>query len=583
MTGLLRRWDLRYGAAVAGVLAVALGLRLWGVGSGLPWLYNVDEAQHFVPLAVGMLGGNLNPDHYFANPPAFTYLLAGLLKLWFGARAGRLYYSDHSTDIWLLARITSGVLGTLAVWLLYLAGARLLDRRTGLLAAAVLAVAFLPVYYGKLALNDSPTLAPVCLSLWGTAGIVRFGRGRDFAIAGLGLGLAAATKYTGGIVVLPLIAAGLSRVCAPSGRWRAGLWTALAGVIALAAFIAANPYSVIDFHAFVHQLAHQSSESENNGKLGLTYGSGVFYYLWSITWGVGWVPAGAALAGGFVLALRPSRWTLVVLVPAVLAYLAFMGLQGRYFGRWLMPIVPLICLLAACAAVGAADFAARGRPRLRVALLLLAGVVMCGQGLVYSVHSGVVNARGDTRNAARAWLIAHVPRGAKIVVEPIAPNSSRAPNNWAAPWTAFPDFLTHRGPHHVLYVFAGRKVTLENYERTLSAALVRLYQRDGYCYVVTGSTEEGRALADPTAVPNAIAYYAALAKQGRRVFVASPYSRGVSSVRFNFDWSFDYYPIAYARPGPLVTIYRLRGGRCTKHSKAVSKRRKAVSKRLRAH
>ena len=125
MTGAPRRWDLRYGAAAAGVLALALALRLWGVRSGLPWVYNVDEAQHFVPHAVSMLGGNLNPG-YFGNPAAFTYLLAGMLEVWFGGRdtVNQLYYSADSSQIWVLARVASAVLGTLAVWLLYLAGAR---------------------------------------------------------------------------------------------------------------------------------------------------------------------------------------------------------------------------------------------------------------------------------------------------------------------------------------------------------------------------------------------------------------------------------------------------------------------------
>ena len=572
MSALRRRFDLRYGAALTGVLAVALALRLWGVGSGLPWVYNVDEAQHFVPLAVGMLGGNLDPGGYFANPPAFTYLLAGLYKLLLGARTARLYYSDHSTEVWLIARIASGVLGTLAVWLLYLAGARLFDRRAGLLAAAVMAVAFLPVFYGKLALNDSPTLAPVCLSLWGSAGVARLGRRRDFVIAGLGLGLAAATKYTGGIVIVALIVAGASRVCAPSGRRRAALWLALSGAVALAAFIAANPYAVIDFHSFIHQLAHQSSESEDNGKLGLTYGSGVFYYLWSITWGVGWVPAVAAVLGAVALLARRAWWTAALLVPAPLAYLAFMGLQGRYFGRWVMPIVPLVCLLAAAAVVGAADLVAHARPRLGVALVLAGAIVLCGQGLAYSVHSGLVNSRADTRQLARAWMVEHIPRMAKIVVEPIAPNSSRAPNNWAGRWAAFPDFLTHLGPRGILYVLAGREVGLEDYERTLQPALVGLYARDGYCWVVTGSIQEGRALADPRAVPEAIAYYATLAAQGTPVFTASPYASGTTSLPFNFDWSFDYYPIAYARPGPAVTIWRLHTGACASRKRAARKR-----------
>ena len=72
----------------------------------------------------------------------------------------------------------------------------------------------------------------------------------------------------------------------------------------------------------------------------------------------------------------------------------------------------------------------------------------------------------------------------------------------------------------------------------------------------------GRAFADRRAVPGAIAYYRKLAREGVVVYRSSPYERGDGRVAFNFDWSFDYYPLAYRRPGPQMTIYRLRAGRC---------------------
>ena len=58
-----------YGWILAGLLLLALALRLWNIRYGLPWVYNRDEEGHFVPVAVRFFGGSLNP-HYFENPPA---------------------------------------------------------------------------------------------------------------------------------------------------------------------------------------------------------------------------------------------------------------------------------------------------------------------------------------------------------------------------------------------------------------------------------------------------------------------------------------------------------------------------------
>ena len=67
------------------------------------------------------------------------------------------------------------------------------------------------------------------------------------------------------------------------------------------------------------------------------------------------------------------------------------------------------------------------------------------------------------------------------------------------------------------------------------------------------TTESGRATADPGAAPLAVAYYRALARDARVAYRVSPYRAGAQAVAFNFDWSFDYYNLAYRRPGPAVT------------------------------
>ncbi len=596
------------------VLAVALGLRLWGIKQGLPYAYNSDEDAHFVPRAIGIFALGWNP-HYFANPPAFTYLLHLVFALWFGGGTAVSHtFATNPTAVFTLARVTAALLGTLAVWLLYLAGARLFNRGVALLAAALEAVAFLPVFYAHLALNDVPTLVPLTLALLGTAGVLRSGRTRWYLLAGIGIGLGCAMKYTAGIAVAPLLAAAAVRYLdAPKLGLRVLMGLALAGFAALLAFLAANPYAVLDFHAFEQGIAHQSTVSdEAQGKLGAPRESGIIYYLWSFTWGLGWIPALAALGGAFTVWWRERRlgW---VLVPAPLLYLAFMGAQGRYFGRWLLPVFPIVCLLAALFAVQLAGAAARlvarlvaaassrrqrrgaggpapatagtptpartipKRPSARLtraltgAFTAIAVLALCAQGAIYSVHSGLVLSRADTRNLTRAWMQAHVPVGAHIVVEPLVPDdwvqdvgrpTLSTPNGDR--WLKWPSLVSVIDPSGALRPAERRVVSIENYEKTLSPALIPWYERNGYCWIVSGYAESGRALADPGQVPHAVAYYRALARQAEVVYRVSPYGPGQGPVAFNFDWTFDYYPLAYARPGPEMIVYRLRGGGCAR-------------------
>jgi 4-amino-4-deoxy-L-arabinose transferase-like glycosyltransferase len=567
---------MRDWSPLAMVLLVALTLRLWGIKQGLPYAYNVDEYGHFVPEAVAMFQHGLNP-HYFINPPALTYLLHLVFAVWLGGSAGvTREFALHPDHVFLVARVTAALLGTVSVWLLYLVGSRLFSRGVGLLAAALEAVAFLPVFYAHLALNDVPTLAPLTLSLLGAAGILRRGRALDYLLAGIGLGLAAATKYTAGIVILPLVAAAVAQYldAGPGARRRMALGVGVAAIAALGAFLIANPFSLLDFHRFHSDINRQSTYAQMSSAswTGGPRQSSIVYYLSSFTWGLGWVPALAALAGAATV-WRKERKLGWLLVPAAVVYLAFMSLQGRYFGRWLLPIFPIACLLAAYFALELADRATRRAPQLRAAFIALAVIALSAQGVIYSIHSGLILSRADTRNLARAWIVAHIPAGARIVLEPVVPNvwlndSGLTPN---PRWVKYPALRLVLNPSDGTPEPPGRSVLLENYERTLGPALIPYYEQHGYCWVVSGVTQSGRAFADPRAMPNAIAYYRLLAQQAQVVYHVSPYRPGEGPVPFGFDTTFDYYPLAYARPGPEMTVYRLTGGRCMSVTKRSSR------------
>jgi hypothetical protein len=551
---------MRAASAVAALVVAALVLRLWGIEHGLPYVFNADENAHFVPRAIGMFGHSLNPE-YFINPPAFTYLLHVAFWVRWGDREalGDAFASDPGS-VFALARVLSAVLGAAAVGFLVWAGRRLFDLRVGLVAGGLLAVAFLPVHYAHVAVNDVPALAPLCLSLVGVAGVYRTGRLADYALAGAALGVACATKYTAGIVLLCLLAAAATSQSRPrkgsdpvsaDGRKGSDPWRglALAGALAIAGFLVANPYALLDFGEFRAGLAEQSqASSDGGGKLGLVGESGHLYYLATLTWGLGWLPVVAAAAGAIGLSLRDRRLALV-LVPPPLLFLLFMGAQDRFFARWMLPIYPLLCLLAAWAAV---ETATRLRPGRAWAVAAVA-VLLCAQGLVFSIHNDVVLARDDTRALARAWMVENIPEGDRVVIEPIAPDQ------WAMD-AGRPSAATGTGNRWNKWPtsrFRGRVVKLENFERTLRTSLLDRYARAGYCHVVTGSTQYGRALTEPDEVPRAIRYYEELRRRADVVYRVSP--RGDEPVRgFSFDFSFNSYPLDYQRPGPEIVIYRLR-------------------------
>ena len=127
--------------------------------------------------------------------------------------------------------------------------------RAGLVAAAIMAVAFLPVFYSRLALNDGPGVLPCALALWASAIVLRTGSRKALLAGGACVGLAASLKYSDGAIVIALVAAALLSPALSFKEAFKGL--VLAGLISIAVVIVTNPYLFADWGTFTHDLDRQ--------------------------------------------------------------------------------------------------------------------------------------------------------------------------------------------------------------------------------------------------------------------------------------------------------------------------------------
>src|SRR5205814_6141601 len=103
--------------------------------------------------------------------------------------------------------LSVALFGVGSVALLYLVGCRAFGPRTGLLAAALLGVNFLHFQLSHVGLNDVPACFFLIAALLPSLRLLKAPRRRDFLLAGLFAGLAAATKYNFGIVLAAPLAA----------------------------------------------------------------------------------------------------------------------------------------------------------------------------------------------------------------------------------------------------------------------------------------------------------------------------------------------------------------------------------------
>lgn len=404
----------------AALVLLAAIARFWGLGFGLPHTYARPDETIVIDVALRFLRGHFSPDFY-DYPPLFMVALALLYLGYFavGWMTGRFAsvgdlvasWGTEWTPFFLIARGLSATLGVLSVLLLYRLAARLFDRTVAAVAAGFLAVALLHVRDSHFGTTD---VAVTFFVLWSLLALDRAqatGAWRHFAVAGLLAGLAAATKYSGALVV---VAGGACLVLSGAhGAWRR---QAVAYAAACAgAFLAAAPHVWLEHERFLEAMRLLFA-SMAGGMGPERIESGWWHHLSvSLRHGLGLPLLAAGLAGLGGLAWRDWRKAVFVGV-FPLAYFAVAGASQNVFARYMVPVVPLLCLSAGWAVAtvvrGVVPLRAPG-PATLVTGLVAAAVAWPSAADVVRLNR--LLAAEDTRVLAARWLDRTLPAGSSLL------------------------------------------------------------------------------------------------------------------------------------------------------------------------
>jgi hypothetical protein len=301
-----------------------------------------------------------------------------------------------------------------------------------LIAALFLALMPLHVMHSKFMAVDVPATFFVSLALLYALRITQEGgKWRDYLLAGFFTGFAAATKYNTGLVILsPVVAhmmmgkAGLRQKI-----FNSKLFSML--VVTVAGFLIGTPGVLINYAKFSKDFLFEVNHVRTgHGLVFVNTGLGwTYHFMHSLLPGMG-LPLLVLAVVGLIFALK--RWTPAdyILLTFALVYYLMIGAAQVRFARYVIPLLPILAVLAAraCAEVmegvspnysrQTSPTCPRERPRspglAPQFLCIVIVVVVCAYTLLSSLALNSMFNRPDTRELAANWIKKSIPEGTSI-------------------------------------------------------------------------------------------------------------------------------------------------------------------------
>lgn len=348
-TEALPKW-LRYLPLL--VFALALGLRLIGIGWGLPnGLHN--QSYHPDEQVIWAYSQQIEPTKLDFTPGFYNYgtLYLTLLRIASDVVAGYGSFGPPSDpqSVWrymgachLAGRVLSALAGSVAVLFVFL----LLRGRIHVIGAAagalLLAVSPSFLVHSRFQTVDVVATMFLAISLWQCARILDDANpARCAAWAGVLAGLSAGTKYTGVLMLIPIAIACVMRAKG-SGLPKAAGPISIGGF--LLAFFLATPGVLLESSAFLRDFRYEMLHTATgHGLVFEGMGSGFLVVLVNLGYSLGVLAVLLSLVGLIWSARIGTRWIWLALAFAV-PYYILLGRAEIHFVRYTFPLLLVLAL-----------------------------------------------------------------------------------------------------------------------------------------------------------------------------------------------------------------------------------------------
>lgn len=413
---------------------LAIVLRLWGINFGLPYIYNIDEAENISELHTIFTAHDPNPGVFY-YPSLFYYIQAlayppYFLTAWLTGEVSQpgdihgpvmVHTGVGKADrpmLFIMGRLISVVFGVGCVILAFHIAQQLAqDNTAGYLAAYLLAISPTLAENSHYLTPDIIVTFFVMLAAWGSFRVYRRGRTRDYVVAGIACGLAASAKYNGALIVVALAAAHFLRPRS-NGVRDPRLYTC--AILSIAAFFATSPYAILDYHAFIDGLNFNSTHYAGTHP-GMEGNSIPFYtsYLFDFER----LPAVLGVLA-FVVGVAKRFRPMIVLASFPIIYFLFIGQFSVRNNRTLLPAIPFLLIAAAVLVAQIWRWASthpQGRSTAARAALIGVTLIAVSLQLPRTLRMNQHLATYDVREKAMAWIDENLPITARIAIEPYVP------------------------------------------------------------------------------------------------------------------------------------------------------------------